>query len=150
EMRIFPIGPLAQQKVQIAYYQELDFDHDWFTYVYPLATAPRPGLSAKANGKFGLSLQVKSEVPMMALESPSHAEQFVVVKHDENYYEASLETMGGDLNRDLVLAGHVSRPHTGVDVVTSKVAGEDGYFQLTMTAGEELAEAQTGMDYVFV
>ena len=41
EMRIFPIAAGAQQKVQITYYQELDFDHDWATYVYPLATARR-------------------------------------------------------------------------------------------------------------
>ena len=100
EMRIFPIAPQAQQKVQITYYQELDFDHDWATYVYPLATAPRPGLSAKTKGKFGLSLHVKSEVPIVGLESPSHKDQFVVVKHADNYREASLETTGGDLNRD--------------------------------------------------
>jgi Ca-activated chloride channel family protein len=150
EMRIFPIGPQAQQKVQISYYQELDFDHDWATYVYPLATAPRAGIRAKANGKFGLSLQVKSEVPIVALESPSHQDEFVVVKHAENYNEASLETTGGDLNRDLVLAYHISRPHTGIDLVTSKSSGEDGYFLLTMTPGEELGQAQQGMDYVFV
>lgn len=150
EMRICPIGPQAQQRVQITYYQELDFDHDWATYVYPLATAPRPGMNAKANGKFGLSLQVKSEVPVVSLESPSHADQFVVVKHSDGYYEASLETTGGDLNRDLVLAYHISRPRTGIDLVTSRVSGEDGYFLLTMTPGEELGEAQHGMDYVFV
>ena len=45
EMRIFPIGPNAEQRVQITYYQQLDFDHDWATYVYPLATAPRPGIN---------------------------------------------------------------------------------------------------------
>ena len=28
EMRIFPIAPQAQQRVQVIYYQELDFDHD--------------------------------------------------------------------------------------------------------------------------
>lgn len=150
EMRIFPIGPQATQKVQITYYQELDFDHDWGTYVYPLATAPRAGLNAKANGKFGLSLQAKSEVPIVSLESPSHADQFVVVKHAEGLYEASLETTGGDLSRDLVLAFHVSRPKTGIDVVTSKVSADDGYFLLTLTPGEELAAAQQGMDYVFL
>lgn len=150
EMRIFPIGPQAQQKVQITYYQELDFDHDWATYVYPLATAPRAGLSARLKGKFGLSLQIKSEVPIVALESPSHQDDFVVVKHTGNYHEASLETTGGDLNRDLVLACHVSRPRTGIDLVTSKTSGEDGYFLLTMTPGEELGAAQQGMDYVFV
>jgi Ca-activated chloride channel family protein len=150
EMRIFPIAAGAQQRVQITYYQELDFDHDWATYVYPLATAPRTGLSARTKGKFGLSLHVKSEVPIVSLESPSHKEQFVVVKHAENYREASLETTGADLNRDLVLAYHVSRPHTGIDVITSKPADEDGYFLLTMTPGKELEAAQHGMDYVFV
>jgi len=150
EMRIFPIGPQAQQKVQITYYQELDFDHDWATYVYPLATAPQAGLRSSAIGKFGLSLQVKSEVPIVALESPSHPDDFVVVQHSENYHEASLETTGGDLNRDLVLACHISRPHTGIDLVTSRPSGEDGYFLLTMTPGEELGQSRQGMDYVFV
>src|SRR6185436_17743004 len=54
EMRIFPIAPLAEQKVQVTYYQELDFDHDWATYVYPLATAPRAGrtpINSETKGK---------------------------------------------------------------------------------------------------
>src|SRR5213594_946638 len=32
EMRIFPVAPNGDQKVQITYYQELDLDHDWATY----------------------------------------------------------------------------------------------------------------------
>jgi hypothetical protein len=107
-------------------------------------------LSAKTKGKFGLSLHVKSEVPIVALESPSHKEQFVVVKHADNYREASLETNGSELNRDVVLAYHVSRPHTGIDVITSKPSEGDGDFQLTMTPGKELEATQRGMDYVFV
>ncbi|MBD3676587.1 MAG: VWA domain-containing protein [Planctomycetaceae bacterium] len=150
EMRIFPIGPQAEQRVQIAYYQELDYDHDWASYVYPLATAPRPGLNAKTEGKFALTMQIKSEVPLLEIESSSHPDDFVFVKHTDKYYEASLETDGGDLNRDLVLAYHASRPHTGLDLVTSKPENEDGYFQLTLTAGEELAQQDIGMDYVFV
>jgi Ca-activated chloride channel family protein len=150
EMRIFPIGPKAEQKVQIAYYQELDFDHDWATYVYPLATAARPGLDVKSKGKFALNVQVKSEVPITEMESPSHAGDFVLVKHADAYHEASLETSGGDLNRDVVLAYHVARPRTGIDVITARQPGEDGYFLLTLTAGDELAEANPGMDYVFI
>ncbi len=109
-----------------------------------------PGFKRKTHGKFGLSLQVKSEVPIVALESPSHQDAFVVVKHADNYREASLETTGGNLNRDLVLAYQVSRPRTGIDVVTSKTSSEDGYFLLTMTPGKELEATQHGMDYVFV
>src|SRR3954468_16202084 len=51
DMRVFPIGPDADQKVQITYYQELDYDHDTATYVYPLATATRRGVDARATEK---------------------------------------------------------------------------------------------------
>lgn len=150
EMRIFPIGPRAKQKVQICYYQELDYDNDWVTYVYPLATQTRGDTNSKTTGRFAFALQAKSEVPIVAMESPSHGDGFVVVGHRDSYFEASLETKVGDLNRDVVLAYHVSRPSTGIDVIASKRRGEDGYFCLTLTAGEELSEMGTGMDYVFI
>src|SRR5436309_2535017 len=86
EMRIFPIAPGAEQKVQISYYQELDFDHDWATYVYPLATATRKDVDTRATGRFAFALDVKSGVPIMALDSPSHGEAFVVAKHSDSYY----------------------------------------------------------------
>ena len=35
EMRVFPILPGAEQRVRFSYYQQLDFDHDRATYVYP-------------------------------------------------------------------------------------------------------------------
>ncbi len=150
EMRIFPIGPQAEQKVQITYYQQLDYDHDWATYVYPLATAPRPGIDSRTEGSFSLDLRVKSEVPIIGLESPSHKDDFAVVSHTDSYYQASLETKEGDLNRDVVLAYQVKRPMTGIDMITSKSSGDDGYFMLTLTAGEELAADNRGMDFVFV
>ena len=52
EMRIFPIGPRAEQRVQISYYQELDFDSDWATYVYPLATTTREAMDSRTRGRF--------------------------------------------------------------------------------------------------
>ena len=150
EMRVFPIAPHAQQKVQITYYQELDVDNDWVTYVYPLATVASRKADQKVSGKFALSFETKSEVPIVEMESPSHGNEFVIAKHTKNYAQASLEASGGDLGRDVVLAYRVERPHTGIDAITSKVAGEDGYFYLTLTAGDELAPRNTGMDHVFV
>jgi Ca-activated chloride channel family protein len=150
EMRIFPIAPLAEEKVQITYYQELDYDHDWATYVYPLSTATRPGLSDHTVGRFALTLDVKSQVPIVAMESPSHPNEFAIARHGDTYWQASLERKNGDLSRDVVLAYHLSRPKTGIDMITSRQGTEDGYFCLTLTAGEELAAQNTGMDYVFV
>jgi len=150
EMRIFPIAAGAEQRVKIEYYQELDFDHDWATYVYPLSTVSQTGLDEATTGRFSCTLEVKSEVPIVKMQSPSHGDQFVVARHTDNYHQASLEAHGGDLSRDIVIAYHVERPHTGVDLITSKEPTEDGYFLLTFTAGKELAELNKGMDYVFI
>jgi len=150
EMRIFPIPAGAEQRVKIAYYQELDFDDDWATYVYPLATATRREAQQRTSGKFALTLDIKSEVPIEQTESPSHAGQFVIASHAAHYCQASLETSGGDLSRDVVIAFKTARPHTGLDFISSKQPGEDGYFLLTLTAGRELEEVNRGMDYVFI
>ncbi len=47
EMRIFPIPAGAEQRIRIEYYQQLNVDHDWATYVYPLATDVRGGHSTR-------------------------------------------------------------------------------------------------------
>jgi Ca-activated chloride channel homolog len=150
EMRIFPIAPQADQKVQVVYYQELEFDNDWATYVYPLATSTRRNVDSRTTGKFAFSLQTKSPVPITEMESPSHGTDFVVAKHSDSLFQASMETKSGSLAKDVVIAYHLSRPQTGIDLITSKHDGEDGYFCLTMTAGEDLKKSDEGMDYVFL
>ncbi len=150
EMRIFPIGPDADQKVQITYYQELDYDHDTATYVYPLATVTRKGVDARTTGKFAIGFDVKSAVPIVELETPSHGTAFAIAKHSEAYWQANLESNGGSLAQDVVLACRVARPQTGMDLITSKRDGEDGFFCLTLTAGHDVAKEQDSMDYVFV
>lgn len=149
EMRVFPIGPNADQRVRIRYYQELDVDNDWVTYVYPLATSTRRGMAA-TTGRFALALHARSEVPIASMESPSHGPDFVVARHSSRYVQASLETQGGEVNRDFVLAYQLSRPQTGIDVIASRQAGEDGYVSVALTVGDELSEERTGMDYVFI
>jgi len=150
EMRIFPIPPAAEQRVKLTYYQELDTDHDWATYVYPLATVSRPDIDQQTKGHFAVTLDVKSEVPIMAMESPSHKDRIVIAQHGDNYWRASLENPAGSLDRDVVLAYHCERLTTGFDVITSKTSGQPGVLQLSLTAGKELEAMNKGMDYVFV
>lgn len=150
EMRIFPIAAGAEQRVRLTYSQELDADHDWATYVYPLATSAKKGIDQRTTGRFSLTMQATSEVPFAELRSPSHGDRFVVVPHNERYYEASMEVDGGDLSRDVVIAYRAQRARTGVDVIASNTQDEDGYFMLTLTAGKELESLNKGMDYVFI
>jgi Ca-activated chloride channel family protein len=150
EMRIFPINAGAEQKVQITYYQELDIDHDQATYMYPLATATRKDVDSRTTGRFAINVDLKSAIPVTAIESPSHGDAFIVIQHSETYGQASLETSGGSLAADVVVHYQLSRPRTGLDLITSRQTGEDGYFMLTLTAGKELAAIDEGMDYVFL
>ncbi|MFM7036990.1 MAG: VIT and vWA domain-containing protein [Planctomycetaceae bacterium] len=150
ELRIFPIAAGAEQEIWLTWHQQLDFDHDTATWVYPLATTTRPDIDTKVHGRFSMTVDVKSEIPITKLFSTSHEDEFVIASHAPGYVRASLETEGGNLARDVVLGFDVERPRTGIDVITSRQSGEDGYFLLTMTAGAELEEASTAMDYVFV
>src|SRR5262245_50170588 len=86
EMRIFPIAAGAEQKVKIEYYQELDFDHDQASYIYPLSTVTRTDLRQESAGKLSFRVDVKSEIPIIAMESPSHRDDVVIAKHDPHYY----------------------------------------------------------------
>nr|MCU0712516.1 VWA domain-containing protein [Pirellula sp.] len=100
--------------------------------------------------RFSFTLDVKSEIPLVDVSSPSHGQDFVISRHSDKYSRASLEVKQGDLSKDVVVHLDTERPRTGVDLITSKQSGEDGYFMLTMTAGKELEEYGAGMDYVFV
>jgi Ca-activated chloride channel family protein len=151
EMRIFPIGPKAEQRVQVTYYQELEWDGDWVTYVYPLATTTRQSIDERTEGTFSLDVNCKSEIPIVDRQSPSHGDAFAFVSHTPNYLQAGLETREGSLARDVVLAYQTKRARTGLDLIANKTGKEDGYFCLMLTVGQELdALADQGMDYVFV
>ncbi|WP_153559031.1 VIT and vWA domain-containing protein [Roseimaritima sediminicola] len=151
EMRIFPIPAGAEQRIRIEYYQQLDIDHDWATYVYPLATEGRgPAIDTRVHGRFSLQLDVKSEVPIQEVRSESHPDDFVVVKHQSDYAQAAMELSEGDLSRDVVMAIHTKRARTGLDLVTSRPPGEDGYLMMTLTPGEDLSKTREAMDYVFL
>jgi len=150
EMRIFPINAGAEQRVQISYYQELDSDHDRATYVYPLATVTREDIYARSAGKFAMDVRIKSAIPLTDVTSPSHADQFEIARHTPEFCQASLETSGGGLDQDVVLSYQLERPRTGLDLVTSRQDGQDGFFMLTLTSGPELSARETGMDYLFL
>ena len=150
EMRIFPIGPGAEQRIRVAYYQELELDHDRATYVYPLATVTRRDIDQRTTGRFALSLDVRSAVPIVEMDSPSHADAMAIARHDDDYWQASLETRGGDLSRDVVVGFGTARPRTGLDLIASKTPDADGFLLLTLTAGAELREPADAADHVFV
>ncbi len=150
EMHVFPIAPLAEQKVRITYYQQLEIDDDWATYTYPLQSNTRHAVNSRVSGNFSFDLEARSEIPIAELQSPSHAKHLHVVCHDEHFDEAKITTFGADLNRDVVVNFRLARPRSGIDMIASRDGGEDGYFCLTLATGQDLPAKAEGMDYVFL
>lgn len=150
ELRVFPIAAGAEQRISLTYYQQLNFDHNQAAYIYPLATNAQGEIDSRTTGKFAFNIDIKSEIPITELQSPSHADDFVITHPTDNYARASLEVSEGDLNHDVVIHYDIARPKTGIDLVASKHSDEPGYFMLSMTAGQELEELASGMDYMFV
>lgn len=74
----------------------------------------------------------------------------VIANLDEMHKIASLEQRGGSIGRDIVLNYDLKRPHSGIDLITSRSPNGDGFFYLTVTAGDDVGRVDMGMDYLFL
>jgi hypothetical protein len=95
EMRIFPIAAKAEQKVQISYYQELDYDRDWATYIYPLATNTRSQMNQRTTGRFSVTRCRISDPHRGAVEPEPSGRARRRPAHGEHLSTSSIETKEG-------------------------------------------------------
>ena len=84
-LRIFPIIGHAQQKVQVTYYQELESDGPWTTYVYPLASNVSGVVNSRVSRSFTLTADVKSNQPLHEFRSPSHGKTAKFTRFSDTY-----------------------------------------------------------------
>ncbi|HET6250187.1 MAG TPA: VIT and VWA domain-containing protein, partial [Tepidisphaeraceae bacterium] len=150
ELRIFPIAPKAQQKVQVTYYQELDSDGEWTSYVYPLASNVRQTINSRVTKSFSMTVDVKSRLPIEEMRSPSHSRDLHATRYSPTYCQAVIGANSAALDRDVVIDYRLAKAQTGAALVASTPANTDGYFCLMLSAGDELKPAAVGMDYVFL
>ena len=88
--------------MQVTYYQELDVDHDWATYVYPLATNTRRDINVRHERQVLAHVRCQIRDSHRRFDQPeSDQKDFAIARHGESYQQASLETRSGDLSRDV-------------------------------------------------
>ena len=137
EARVFPVPANGTQKVQIAWYQPCDYDGGVVTYTYPLESKT----AAPGAGTFKLDVRVVSEIPIAKIGSPSHKELMAVRETSPGLWRASFEQPRGRLDRDFVVVYQLERERYGLALVPYAAKGQEGYFMLMLTAGEELDRA---------
>jgi len=147
EMRVFPVPARGAQQVQITYYQPVDYDSGFGTYVYPLEMDEA---ASRLTGELSLMVDVKSAIPLKRTWSPSHGEALVTAEMGPGRYRAGIEEAQGNLDRDFVLVYELERERMGLDLITSRSKSEDGYFMLLVTPGSAFDEPRKQVNVTYV
>ena len=122
---IFPIQPGDERRVDLEYTQVLAMDQGLVEYVYPLNTEK---FSAEPLERVSITVEIESDVPLRAIYSPTH--DVDVVRDGETRARVGYEAENVLPDRDFVLYYSVTPEDVGLNVLSYKVAGEDGYFLL--------------------
>ncbi|HVF85420.1 MAG TPA: VIT domain-containing protein [Abditibacteriaceae bacterium] len=120
--RIFPIPAGAEQKVEIEYSQPLSSDGGAFRYTLP-GRLPVGGAAQNAT----VEIRVLNAQSVRNVYSPSHA---IDNRTDKSGLRISGEWKQTEDARDFVLYLTQSTNRVGVNLVTQRVSGEDGYFMM--------------------
>ncbi len=148
EMRVSPVPANGEQRIQISYYQPVDYDAGYLVYTYPLETA---GVSrTDLEGEFSVLVDVTSAIPMKQVYTPSHATELLVRQTTPQRFRAGIELAKGTLDRDFVLVCQLERERTGIDLIASRRDGDAGYFMLLVTPSTDLDRLAEPIHCVFV
>ena len=132
---IFPIEPGDERKVELAYTQILASDGGLIKYVYPLDTER---FSARPLEEVVVSVRVESVQPIRAIYSPSH--DVAIDRVDEHTVNVSYEASDVLPDRDFELYYSVTDDEFGLNLLSYRESGEDGFFLLLVAPRVEVDE----------
>ena len=145
KVRVFPIEPRSRKPIKISYTELLHSDAGTVTYSYPLSTEK---FSAEPIKNLSIKVEVKSELPLASIYSPSHK---VEIRRDgANRAVIGYESKDEKPDTDFQLVYNSEARDVGLSLITHKPAGEDGYFVLLAAPTIAKETKSTPKDVVFV
>jgi len=143
---IFPIPPGDERRVELAYSQMLENDGGLVKYVYPLDTER---FSAEPLEEVVITVKVHSSQDIRAIYSPTH--DVAIDRVDEHTANVSFEAANVLPDRDFELYYTVSDEDFGLNLLSCRDAGEDGFFLLLIAPKVEVDERDVvAKDVIFV
>ncbi len=135
--RIFPIEPNSKKRITLSYTQLLKADDGLVSYVLPLNTEK---FSAKPIKNVSVKVELECKRPIKSVYSPSHSVE--VKRHGANTATAGYEASDVQPDTDFALYFAPEKDEIGVNLLTHRVTGEDGYFLLLASPGVDVKEKQ--------
>ncbi|MBI4302038.1 MAG: VWA domain-containing protein [Chloroflexi bacterium] len=137
QARVFPIPAHGEKRIELEYSQVLAQDKGLVRYLYPLNTerfSPRPLREVTIN------VDITSKEAIKAIYSPSH--EVAISRPDDHHAKVSYEASNVQPQKDFELIYTMSKQELGLNILTHRSEGEDGYFLLLVAPGSEVEEEQ--------
>ena len=146
KLRIFPIEGHGKKRIRLSYTELLKSDDGLIGYHFPLGTEK---FAAKPIRDVSVKVELESKRPLKSVYSPSHS----VEVRREGTYRAVAGYEGSDVQPDTDFSLYYSpeKDEIGVNLMTYRRSGEDGYFVLLTSPGVSANEKQVVLkDVAFV
>jgi Ca-activated chloride channel family protein len=143
---IFPIPPHADKRLELTYTQVLTAEGQTVSYRYPLGTGRNV---AQITGRVSGSVEIEGREPIRNVYSPSH--EIETSRSGERRARVSFESGAGREPQDFQLFYTLSDAEFGMTLLTHREPGKQGFFLLTISPKDDIAEAEySAKDVVFV
>lgn len=143
KVRVYPIPKHGEKRIELVYQETLKYDAGVYRYVYPLDTER---FSPKPLEEVTISVKVKSKAPIKSLYSPSHE---VDTKVEQFQASCGYEAKNVKPDKDFVLYYTVSEKDVGLNLLSFRQPGEDGYFLMLLSPGQ-LEGRTIDKDIIFI
>lgn len=129
QMRVFPIEPNSDTKIQVKYQQICRPISGMSGYHYPLRTSKAGG---QVYGTVRFNVKLETGAPLKNLWSPTHAVE--IVREGEHKAKIAYEASKGSLEDDFLLLYDTDASDLGMSVIAYKPSeSRAGHFVLTLT-----------------
>jgi Ca-activated chloride channel family protein len=130
KVRVYPIEPRSKKRIKLSYSQVLKSDGGLVNYTYPLNTEK---FSAAPLKNVSVKVELTSDHPLKSIYSPSHAVE--IKRHGSLRATVGFEANDVKPDTDFALYFAPEKDEVGVNLLTYKTGGEDGYFLLLASPG---------------
>jgi len=143
---VYPVPPRGEKKLRFAYDEVVPYQDGVYKYSYILGTGD---FSEKPFEKLAIEMKIHTKTSIRNVYSPTH--EITVKRIDENTVEVSYSDTNVRPLMNFELYYTVSEDDIGLNLMTYKNKGEDGYFMVMATPKLDLKEEDiVAKDIVFV
>ncbi len=133
KVRIFPIEPNSRKRITLSYSQLLKADAGLVNFIFPLNTEK---FAAKPIKTVSLKIDLETKRALKSIYSPSHRVE--IKRHGGTKATVSYEASDVKPDADFQLLFAQEQNDLGLNLLTYKNEGEDGYFLLLASPGTDM------------